>query len=94
VLEIRSEINSSDELSRKLQSSPEALRDYLREKGIPEHLAAGMAAEEFKTLDFAGANAGLWTWDCCCTSCCFTCWSRTCDQTNSFTSRGLGPAYE
>jgi hypothetical protein len=53
-----------------------------------------MAAEEFKTLDFAGAGAGLWTWDCCCSDCCFTCWSHTCDDTNSFTSKGLGPAYD
>lgn len=94
VLEIRSEINANEALSRKLVSSPEALRDYLSEKGIPEHLAAGMAAEEFKTVSFAGARAGVWTWDCCCTDCCFTCWSHTCSNTNSFTTKGMGPAYE
>jgi hypothetical protein len=94
VLEIRSEINASEELSRKLRASPEALRDYLSEKGIAEHLATGMAAEEFKSTDFKGGGLGIWTYDCCCTACCFTCWSSTCSSTNVSTTKAFGPSYE
>ncbi|WP_342736293.1 hypothetical protein [Bradyrhizobium sp. B117] len=94
VLELRAKVLSDEELSQKLRASPEVLFEFLKSNGIVEHLSAAMAAEEFKTMDFPGGGLGLWTWSCCCTKCCFTCWSQTCKETNKFTGGGLGPSYE
>lgn len=94
VIQLREEINSREDLAKQLQASPEALFDFLKSRGIAEHLSAAMAAEEFKTTNFRGGQLGLWTWDCCCSDCCFTCWSHTCDDTNHLTARGVGPSYK
>jgi hypothetical protein len=44
----------------------------LEEHGIPLALSKAMAAEDFQDASFQ-VDAALWTWDCCCTDCCWTC---------------------
>lgn len=68
---LRKEIELDRDLDKRLRSSPEGMRDVLMERGIPEALAVGMAAEDFQSPDFGG-KLGFWTWDCCCTGCCVT----------------------
>jgi hypothetical protein len=77
VRRLRREAETDEALLHRVSESPEAMVELLEERGIPEHLAVAMAAEDFQTEDFAGAQLGLWTWDCCCSTCCFTCWSNT-----------------
>jgi hypothetical protein len=67
----RKEFSVDKSLAAKVMNSPEEMSKFLTERGVPEFLAVGMAAEDFKSAEFAGA-AGIWTWDCCCTSCCLT----------------------
>lgn len=68
---LRKELDIDDSLARRALSSPEDMKNLLVERGVPEQLAFGMAAEDFKDSNFGGGLA-LWTWDCCCTACCLT----------------------
>jgi hypothetical protein len=68
---LRKEFALDSELAKKTMSSPENMSKLLVERGVPEHLAVGMAGEDFKDREFGG-RLGIWTWDCCCTGCCLT----------------------
>jgi hypothetical protein len=68
---LRKEFAMDDSLAERTMASPASMSDLLIERGVPEHLAVGMAAEDFKAGDFGG-RLGLWTWSCCCTACCLT----------------------
>lgn len=59
-------------------NTPQLLAEFFEENGIPKPLSTAMAVEDFAGMegDFpAPPDADLitWTWDCCCSSCCFTC---------------------
>jgi hypothetical protein len=73
---LREELGVDRSLSDRILASPEAMVQVLESRGIPKHIAVGMAAEDFKTIDFPGAEVlgrpPIWTWECCCTECCFT----------------------
>lgn len=70
---LRKEIQLDSALSERVRSSPQGMMDVLTERGIPQHLAAGMVAEDYQDEGFDVNNLGFWTWDCCCTACCITC---------------------
>lgn len=84
---IRKEFELDPGLSKRAFTDPEAMKDLLVERGVAEPLAYGMAAEDFKAADFGG-RLSLWTWDCCCTECCFT--SCNCTLITSITGSGGG----
>ena len=68
---------AEQEGSRQL-NTPEKLAEYFEEHGIARPLSIAFAAEDFAAMgqSFAGdfdVQAATWTWDCCCSSCCFTC---------------------
>jgi hypothetical protein len=69
---LRKEILLDEELEKRITSSPEAMTKVLTERGIPEVLAVGMAAEDFQDPNYL-PNLAIWTWNCCCTACCITC---------------------
>jgi hypothetical protein len=69
---MRKEIEADQRLTKRIRSGPAEMTKVLVERGIPQHLAAGMAAEDFQDQSFGG-ELGFWTWDCCCTGCCLTC---------------------
>ena len=69
---MRREIEMDSRFKKRVEAGPAEMSKVLVERGIPEVLAVGMAAEDFQDLRFGGALA-LWTWDCCCTGCCLTC---------------------
>ncbi|CAN5158476.1 hypothetical protein BH11PSE10_BH11PSE10_08710 [soil metagenome] len=69
---LRKEIKIDAALEKRIKSSPETMKKLLVERGIPEALAIGMAAEDFQDANFMPSLA-LWTWDCCCSGCCLTC---------------------
>lgn len=68
---LRKEIEIDKELNKRIRSTPEEMAKILVERGIPAHLAIGMAAEDFQDPNF-GQLIAMWTWDCCCTGCCVT----------------------
>jgi hypothetical protein len=76
---LRKELQVDEGLSNQVRSGPEAMMKLLVERGIPENLATGMAAEDFQDRGFGerlglGGALGEWyTGDCCCTACCITC---------------------
>ncbi len=69
---VRREIEVNPNLRKRVTSGSREMVKVLVERGVPEPLAAGMSAEDWRDLDLAG-SLGLWTWDCCCTGCCLTC---------------------
>lgn len=69
---LRREMTVDKSLNSRISAGPSQMVELLVERGIPEALAVGMAAEDFQDDTFGGALA-LWTWDCCCTGCCVTC---------------------
>lgn len=71
VRNLKSECEGDDELNKRIRSSPEEMAKILFERGVSAPIAIGMAAEDFNAPNFGGAVA-LWTWDCCCSSCCIT----------------------
>jgi hypothetical protein len=73
--DLRAEI-ADGSLQDQTVSSPEELAALLGARGIPQPLSVAMAAEDFQDEAFM-AEAGLWTWDCCCTRCCLTSCSGT-----------------
>lgn len=59
-------------------NTPQLLAEYFEENGIPKPLSTAMAMEDFANMegDFPtplDAEMVTWTWDCCCSACCFTC---------------------
>jgi hypothetical protein len=82
---LRREIQLDEDLDKRIRSTPEGMTRVLVDRGIPIHLALGMAAEDFQDPGFGGALS-LWTWDCCCTGCCVTSCIGT-NITNSITAR-------
>ena len=70
---LRREISGDARLGERIRKSPEEMMAVFESRDIPRHLAAAMTAEEFKREDFAGAELGIWTFDCCCSGCCITC---------------------
>lgn len=71
VRHLKQECNDDTELNKRIRSSPEEMATVLFERGVSAPMAIGMAAEDFRAPNFGGA-VGLWTWDCCCSSCCIT----------------------
>ena len=69
---MRKELEMDARFRKRVQVGPAEMLKILVERGIPEQLAVGMAAEDFLDDKFGG-NLALWTWDCCCTGCCLTC---------------------
>lgn len=69
---MRKELEMDARFRKRVTVGPAEMSKLLIERGIPEQLAVGMAAEDFMDDQFGGALA-LWTWDCCCTGCCLTC---------------------
>jgi hypothetical protein len=70
---LRKEFVVDESMRKAVMSTPESMSELLIERGIPEVLAYGMAAEDFQDKAFApGRGLGFWTWSCCCTSCCIT----------------------
>lgn len=69
---MRKELEMDARFRKRIQAGPAEMTKILVERGIPEQLAVGMAAEDFQD-DVFGGNLALWTWDCCCTGCCITC---------------------
>jgi hypothetical protein len=68
---LRKEFAMDEGLAKKAMADPESMSELLIQRGVPEHLAVGMAAEDFKSADFA-RGVGFWTRSCCCTACCLT----------------------
>lgn len=63
--------------SRQL-NTPEKLSEYFEEHGIPRPLSIAFAAEDFAAMGASFASesdvqAATFTWECCCSDCCFTC---------------------
>jgi len=71
VRNLKTECEEDADLNKRIRSSPEAMATILHERGVPAPLAIGMAAEDFRAPNFGG-SLGIWTWDCCCSSCCIT----------------------
>ena len=69
---MRKELEMDSRFRKRVTGGPAEMSKMLIERGIPEQLAVGMAAEDFLDDQFGGQLA-LWTWDCCCTGCCLTC---------------------
>jgi hypothetical protein len=70
---LREEFKVDESLANTTMASPDSMSRLLVERGIPENLAMGMAAEDFQDPDFGGGGRlGWWTWDCCCSGCCLT----------------------
>lgn len=82
---LRKEFALDPDLQKRALANGEAMSRLLIERGVPENFAYGMAAEDFQDEALA-ARAGIWTWDCCCTSCCLT----SCECT-LITSIGASP---
>jgi hypothetical protein len=79
---LRQELQQDNALATRIWSSPDMMAKIFIERGIPEALAFGMAAEDFQDENFA-RGLGFWTWDCCCTNCCITgCSITSCGVTN------------
>lgn len=68
---LKQECEADAELNKRIRSSPEEMAKVLFERGVAAPIAVGMAAEDFQAPNFGG-SLGLWTWDCCCSSCCIT----------------------
>jgi hypothetical protein len=76
--DLRSEIAYRQQSEATVQGSgrvintPQLFAELLEERGIPVQLSKAMAAEDFQDASF-DVEMAMWTWDCCCTACCWTC---------------------
>jgi hypothetical protein len=71
VKNLKQECDEDEELNKRVRSSPDEFASVLFERGVSAPMAIAMAAEDFQAPNFGG-SLGLWTWDCCCSSCCVT----------------------
>jgi hypothetical protein len=69
---MRKELQLDNALATRIWRSPDEMMKVFMERGIPQELAGGMAAEEFQDPNFKGGGGGIgfWTWDCCCITSC------------------------
>lgn len=73
------EEHGSTEKEPRYINTPQLLAEFFEENGIPKPFSIAMAAEDFAAMegdfssDFSEAEYVTFTWDCCCSICCFTC---------------------
>lgn len=75
VQNLKREIQIDEQLQKQLQSSPESMLAVLESRGIAKPIAAGMVAEDIGHNRFPGGELAFWTFHCCCTVCCLTCFT-------------------
>jgi hypothetical protein len=76
VRQLRDEAQADSVLNGRLSLSPESMATVLVERGIPIFLAVSIAGEDHVDPNFGTALA-IWTWDCCTTGCCISCFGAS-----------------